>query len=78
MRVLWGQLKEGCQAPPRLPSMEDCEACAHSWHQVPGQPAAPQEQVQQWLLPTAKVMSNRQQELLQEFKTFVDLTFPGV
>ena len=68
-----------------LPSMEECEAlCTRLAIMVQGQfkclgsPQHLKSKFGSGYSLRAKIRSDRQQEALEEFKAFVDLTFPGV
>ncbi|KAI4551334.1 hypothetical protein MJT46_017586 [Ovis ammon polii x Ovis aries] len=72
------------QAPPRLPSMEECEAlCTRLAIMVQGQfkclgsPQHLKSKFGSGYSLRAKIRSDGQQEALEEFKAFVGLTFPG-
>ncbi|KAB0401440.1 hypothetical protein E2I00_009224 [Balaenoptera physalus] len=71
--------------PPPLPSMEDCEAlCTQLAIMVQrqfkclGSPQHLKSKFGSGYSLRAKIWSDRQQEALEEFKAFVDLTFPGM
>ena len=73
------------QAPPPLPSMEECEAlCTRLAIMVQGQfkclgsPQHLKSKFGSGYSLRAKIRSDGQQETLEEFKAFVGLTFPGV
>ncbi|XP_010838764.1 PREDICTED: LOW QUALITY PROTEIN: ATP-binding cassette sub-family A member 3 [Bison bison bison] len=72
------------QAPPPLPSMEECEAlCTRLAIMVQGQfkclgsPQHLKSKFGSGYSLRAKIRSDGQQEALEEFKAFVGLTFPG-
>lgn len=79
-------IPQPCVRPPLpLPSMEECEAlCTRLAIMVQGQlkclgsPQHLKSKFGSGYSLRAKVRSDRQQETLQEFKAFVDLTFPGM
>ncbi|KAF5917591.1 hypothetical protein HPG69_000054 [Diceros bicornis minor] len=71
--------------PPPFPSMEECEALctrlaimAQGQFKCLGSPQHLKSKFGSGYALQAKVRSNGQQKALQEFKAFVDLTFPGV
>ena len=73
------------QAPPPLPSMEECEAlCTRLAIMVQGQfkclgsPQHLKSKFGSGYSLRAKIRSDGQQETLEEFKAFVGLTFPGM
>ncbi|KAL0617246.1 ATP-binding cassette sub-family A member 3 [Plecturocebus cupreus] len=73
-----------CLRPRPLPSMEECEAlCTQLAIMVQGQfkclgsPQHLKSKFGSGYSLRAKVRSEGQQEALEEFKAFVDLTFPG-
>lgn len=73
------------QAPPPLPSMEECEAlCTRLAIMVQGQfkclgsPQHLKSKFGSGYSLRAKIRSDGQQEALEEFKAFVGLTFPGM
>ena len=71
--------------PPPLPSMEDCEALCtqlaiivQRQFKCLGSPHHLKSKFGSGYSLWAKIWSDRQQEALEEFKAFVDLTFPGM
>ncbi|TKC51398.1 hypothetical protein EI555_019936 [Monodon monoceros] len=86
--LLWGTVARACKSGKAIVitshSMEDCEAlCTWLAIMVQGQfkclgsPQHLKSQFGSGYSLRAKIWSDRQQEALEEFKAFVDLTFPG-
>ncbi|XP_030619412.1 ATP-binding cassette sub-family A member 3-like [Delphinapterus leucas] len=87
--LLWGTVARACKSGKAIVitshSMEGCEALC-TWlaimvqHQFKclGSPQHLKSKFGSGYSLRAKIWSDRQQEALEEFKAFVDLTFPGV